>query len=183
MENELFKVTNNGWSAHFKSGFGAIQVGDFISNNDGIIITIKFKMYNCDPSFSGIGFITDSFDNFNHGHDFDLNNNNHSMYLYGNGFYKTSISFDKDLKDTNSFIKYQWFNTEDEISVKINTITKQVIIWNNEINIDKLHIDEINYVFFMKIPLDTDNKVALMIDMGSKQQTIHIIDQIIQFIP
>ena len=92
MENELFKVTNNGWSAHFKSGFGAIQVGDFISNNDKIIITIKFKMYNCDPSFSGIGFVTDSFNNFNHGQDFDLNNNNHSMYLYGNGFYKTSIS-------------------------------------------------------------------------------------------
>ena len=177
----LFKIMDNGWSASFKSGFGCIQIGDFISINDKIIVTIKMKM-NCYASFSGIGFIIDPFNDYDHGQDFDLNDNNNSMYLYGNGFYKTSKIFDKNLKDSKSFIKYQWFDFEDEISIKINTVTKQVIIWNNEIDIKNLHIDEMNYVFFFTLPIDINNKVGLIIDMGTKAQTVTIIDQTVEFI-
>lgn len=180
-DSNLFKVMDNGWSASFKSGFGCIQIGDFISINDKIIVTIKMKM-ECDAAFTGIGFITQDFNDYNHGDDFDLKHDNNLMYLYGNGFYKTSKIFDKDLKDTQTFIKYQWFDFEDEISIKINTMTKQAIIWNNIVDINNLHNDEINYVFFCKLPINTDNKVGLIIDMGSQAQTVSIIDEIIDFI-
>lgn len=181
-ESSLFNVTNNGWKATLNKGFGTIQIGDFFKLNDEIIVKLKLKMENCDAACCGIGFITHKFNDFDHGNDYDLDNNNGSMYLYGNGFYKTCKIFDKSLKDTNTFIKYQWFDMDDFVSIKINTISKQVIIWNNDIDINHLHIDEINYVFFIKLPINHNNNIALMIDMGSKQQTISIVDQIIEFV-
>merc|ERR1712228_963106 len=120
---------------------------------------------------------------WDHGNDYDLRNDNDSMYLYGNGFYKTSTAFDSKLKDTNEYIKHQWISCGDEISVKINTKTKDVIIWNSStIDIQKLHSDEMNFVFFMKVPIAKDLDVAMMIDMGFQKQIIHVVDQKIEFI-
>ena len=104
-------------------------------------------MINIDPSYIGIGFITSDFNNWDHNGDFNTIDNN-LMYLYGNGFYKTSKIFDNTLKENKSFIKYQWFDNNDYVNIKIDTATNQAIIWNNEIDINKLHIDELNYLFY-----------------------------------
>eukprot|EP01084_Bolivina_argentea_P209465 356793_1 len=182
MENDNCVFNTTKWKATLqKDRFGTIQFGYFFSHKDEIICTISFKMESCAPQHCGIGFITSNFNSWNHGNYFDLNNNNHSMYLYGNGFYKTSKAFDKDLKATNSFIKYQWFDNNDEISIKIDTISKDVIIWNTEIDIEQLHVDEMNYIFFTKLPTSQDVNVAIMFDMGCVPQTVSVIDQQFQF--
>lgn len=161
--------------------YGTIQCGDFLSSKDQLVHTITFEMM-CKPELSGIGFITDEFSKWDHKQSADKWNlmDAHSMWLAGNGFYRTSKVFAHDMKDSCSFIKYEWFSEGDQVSVRINTKTRSAVIWNNDVDIDNLRGDESNYVFFLDLPLN-DTRVALSLFMGDVSQTARIVTQHVEF--
>merc|ERR1712173_440553 len=104
-----------------------------------------------------------------------------SLWLAGNGFYKTSKPFSDNLRDSCTFIKYEWFSEGDQISVKINTVSGDVVIWNNDVDFDNLRGDESNYIFFVTLPLH-QRRIALSLFMGGQVQTVRIVNQNIEWI-
>lgn len=178
-DSDVFQVQNNGFTiCSQQDRYGTIRCGDYLSANDRVIHTITFELLGCEPSGSGIGFITDKFSNWEHDKSVDPWNvkDSQSMWLSGNGFYRTSQPFSNDLKESCTFIKYEWYCQGDKISVRINTISGEAMIWNNVVDIENLRGDESNYVFFLKLPLQ-QTRFALSLFMGDQTQSIRIIDQ------
>merc|ERR1712176_1610859 len=97
--------------------YGTILFGDFIHQNENVIVTISFKLETAKSGFCGFGFATEKFTEFTDsksGFNYDADNNSRIIYYargqvnncWGGGKWKSSYfseieSF--DLKNSKGF--------------------------------------------------------------------------------
>ena len=192
ISHEYCHVPDNGLSVSnpFEECYISIRYGEYFTNMIECIYMVKFNMKSIDPLHSGIGFMTDKYNDFCH-IGWNLGNNN-SLCLYGNSFFVTSPCFDAEMKDHNKDllgVKYYSAYTAryangDDIIVKIDTKQEIGIIWNyTKLKIEPHQMDKISfnnyrnkskfnqYAFMVKLPLEKE-QVAIMIELGYETQEI-----------
>eukprot|EP01084_Bolivina_argentea_P091599 164875_1 len=162
--------------------------GGWLSGNGITCINkIKFNMKTAHPEYSGIGFITDKFEEFvrwewNEGY-------NNSMVVHGNGYFITSECFDPEMKNYQKHIfgkGNNLYETGHDVIVKIDTKKMIAIIWNYTVlkldDINEMYLNDISdkhrqYVFVTKLPLDKE-KIGITVEMGGwTEQTVVVTEQ------
>eukprot|EP01084_Bolivina_argentea_P140902 247643_1 len=158
----------------------SVQIGDFFSIKDKCIHTITLKgVSDIKSSFVGynsIGFFTKKFTQFerndwNHG-------KNYSVQIGSNGWFVTSECFDKSLRYHYSNPLNNWYKSNDEIIVKIDTSKMKAIVWNSALpnfssvkDMDVEHNNPKYKRYYWKFDLPKDIQVALMISIGTDRET------------
>ena len=178
-------IKNDGLTVTSRSDvFVSVQFGDFFTKQTNCIYTVKFLMKTAKSGFSGIGFITNEFDDIEH-RTFNKGNNN-SMIAYGNGYYATSPCFNKAMTDhcTFPFGYDNFYQKGDEMIVQIDTLKKTATIWNyTELKVDDVKLLNTNNDELMrryKLPLEKHD-IAIIIEFGVYDQTVTATEQTFVF--
>ena len=191
---DLYSISEDGLSVHAKEdAYISIPFGHFFSIHDKMVykFLIKLGLYQNRGMYStignsGIGFITEEFDEFDHTINSEYANgwnkgDNHSMLLLSNGWFVTSKDLDENARAYTTQYHQRWSSRGHEIMVKIDTKTMKVLIWNyTQTGIDDMKLDEYdkdnNYQYLFQLPMN--KKISIVVMMGAEiEQSMSVLDQ------